>query len=148
MSENTLILEIEPEFAKVDFVRAKFLGICRQAFPGPESESLCTDFILAMTEAMNNAVEHSGATKILVELSVSDNDLSFRMTTDGVRFDPTAETTLHNTDFPEGMPEGGFGLTIMKKMADHREYTYHDGKNILFLKKKVHSNTKGTEDGD
>lgn len=131
-------IEIEPDFKNVDVARADISRICRgycgKFCPDPDSFSL--DFSLATTEAMNNAVEHSGAKSIEVEITATEKEIIFRMSTDGKRFDPTSKITKPDANASDDLPEGGFGLSIIKELVDSMGYEYINGRNILTIKKQ------------
>lgn len=142
MGERKLTITFESDFKNVDMARAAIQGICRGIYPAAESESQINEFCLAATEAMNNAVEHSGANMIEMELLAGENEMALRLSANGEKFDPTAKVSYPDLDSPDGLPEGGFGRAIIREMADSREYEYINGKNILTLKKCFLKNKK------
>jgi len=97
-----------------------------------------TDFCMAINEAMNNAVEHSGSPLVEIEILTDENCMTFRMRTCGKRFDPTGRAAFPDPDTLEDLPEGGYGLALIQAYVDHLDYEYRDGKNILTLKKMTH----------
>jgi anti-sigma regulatory factor (Ser/Thr protein kinase) len=86
---------------------------------------------------MNNAAEHSKSDLIEVEVEASRPDVIFRMLTECDRFDPTENVSMPNLEEMEDLPEGGFGLALIKELIDDVRYEYADGKNVLTLRKKV-----------
>ena len=147
MNNRKITIEFEPTFENVDIMRSAITGICQHAFPAPGSESLTMDFSLAVTEAMTNAVEHSGTNKVIIELTVAATAIIFTMMTNGVRFDPTAPVSFPDLSSPDDMPEGGYGLAIIREMVDRTAYEYRNGKNILTLEKTFSYPGKGAGDG-
>ncbi len=147
MNNRRLTIEFEPTFDNVDIMRSAITGICQHTFPAPESEPLTMDFFLAVTEAMNNAVEHSGTDNVVIELTVAATAIIFKMMTNGVKFDPTIPVSFPDLNSPDDMPEGGFGRAIMKEMVDSITYEYQNGKNILTMEKTFSYPGKGAEDG-
>ena len=147
MNNRRVTIKFDPTFENVDMMRSAITGICRHTFPGPELESLTTDFSLAVTEAMNNAVEHSGTKNVVIELTVTATGVVFKMMTNGVKFDPTTPASFPDLSSTEEVPEGGFGRAIMKEMVDHTAYEYQNGQNILTLEKTFYYSGKGGGDG-
>jgi serine/threonine-protein kinase RsbW len=135
IKNSTLTIEFEPSFDNVDIARSAITGICQSAFPKPELESLTMDFSLAVTEAMTNAVEHSGTKRVIVQIVVAATSIIFKMTTDGVEFDPTAPVLFPDLNSSSDLPEGGFGLALIRELVDRTAYEYRNGKNIFTLEK-------------
>lgn len=135
MDAAKLNITFESDFKNVDTARAAIRDRCRDFFNKPESEPLIEDFCIASTEAINNAVEHSGAQLIEVELLLDNKEALLRIITAGEKFDPTAEVSMPGFDNDGELPEGGFGLAIIHELADDTDYEYINGKNILTLKK-------------
>lgn len=138
MPEHDLALTLTPEFSSVDRARAAIQEYCRGAFGAALSEDLFGDFTIAFNEAMNNAVEHSGAPAIDIVVAAQGPEVVFRMATEGAPFDPTAGSAMPDLDAPAPLPEGGFGLAIIRELVDRMEYEYRDGRNILTVVKKIH----------
>ena len=147
MKNRKTTIEFEPTFENVDIIRSAISGICLQTFSAPELKPLSIDFTLAITEAMNNAVEHSGTERVVIELTVTATAMIFKMTTTGVEFDPTPRVPFPDLRSAEDMPEGGFGRAIMRELVDHATYEYQNGKNILTLEKTFSYSEKGAEGG-
>lgn len=125
------------DLKEIDSARAKIREFCEKIFSEPDHRSSLYDFYLAITEAMNNAMEHSGAKSIDVSVIAVDGEAIFTMITPGDRFDPTAKRTMPDIDSPAGLPEGGFGLAIIQELMDSVAYEYREYKNIFTLKKKI-----------
>ncbi|MHB8828117.1 MAG: ATP-binding protein [Syntrophales bacterium] len=135
VKRSELTIEFEPTFANVDVARSAITGICQRTFSNPDLESLTMDFSLAVTEAMTNAVEHSGTKTIIVKIAVTATAIIFKMTTDGVEFDPTAPASFPDLNSSNDLPEGGFGLALIRELVDRTAYEYRNGKNIFTLEK-------------
>lgn len=135
--ERKLNITFEPEFANVDKARVSIQKTLEAIYKGPESASGITDFCIAVVEAMNNAVEHSDAKTIDVEITAGDTETEFRLITKGKRFDPTIGIEMPDLDISDDLPEGGFGLALIKELVDSLTYEYESGKNILILKKRI-----------
>lgn len=141
---------LRPEFAEVDRARVAIERILASTCPGNILGDASIEFLIASTEAMNNAVEHSGAKEIEVELETSANiAVSLTIITFGERFDPTANVAQmpeFESNDTDDLPEGGFGLAIISQMVDAVEYSYTEGKNHLTLRKKLIQSDKGGND--
>lgn len=137
MGERKLRIIFDSDFRNVDMARAAIGGVCRELFRGPGSESRILDFTLAFTEAMNNAVEHSGSKSVVVELVSNNNEVLFRMLTEGEKYAPAATASMPLLDNEAELPEGGFGLAIIRQLVDKMDYEYLDNKNVLTLKKTL-----------
>ncbi|MHB8880570.1 MAG: ATP-binding protein [Thermodesulfovibrionales bacterium] len=147
MGDAVFRMKIEPTFENVSVARLAVQDICRKQYAWPGAESLIDELLMAATEAMNNAVEHSGAKEVEIELIAGARRLVMRVKTEGKRFHPPSEVAFPDLDAPGGLPEGGFGLAIIREMVDAVHYDYHDGKNIVTLEKNISEN-EGGQDGD
>ncbi len=132
-----LSFQIVPTFENVDMVRRALMGFCRDSYRGEDAESRTGDLCLAATEAMNNAVEHSGAEKVEIEISADEAKVVFRIITKGKRFDPTVGVSMPVLGEGKELQEGGFGLAIIKEMVDSVRYEYVRGRNIMTLDKVI-----------
>lgn len=75
----------------------------------------------------------------LVEVAVEDDIAVLRFTDSGVAFDPVA-APAPDTGLPaEERQIGGLGIFLVKEMMDDVSYSYEDGRNILFIRKRLHS---------
>jgi len=145
MTEPVLSLRLPPTFESVDKVREAVRELCRDRYRQPGSEELLGDLLLAIAEAMNNAVEHARAPAIEIEIVAGARSLVFRMLTAGVPFDPTVAASFPDLDAPEGLPEGGFGRALIAALTDRVSYEYLQGKNVLTIEKQL---TREVRDGD
>jgi len=127
------------DFKEIDAARARIREFCEKLFMGQGQRSSLDDFYLAITEAMNNAVEHSGANAIEIIVTAAEAEVMFTMITPGTRFDPTAKSEMPDLDSTEGLPEGGFGLAMIQELMDSVAYEYREGCNIFTLKKTIRS---------
>lgn len=145
MQEKVISLKFEPVFKNVDAARIAVHNACRERYPQPGADSLIDELLLAVTEAMNNAVEHAGAKEVEIELLAGPEGLVFRMITSGERFDPTAGIAFPDLDAAEELPEGGFGRALIAEMVDSMKYEYRGGRNILTLEKNMIAKEDGTD---
>lgn len=147
MDEDIFTMKFAPSFESVSAARLAVQDVCEKHYPQPGAAVLVGELLMAATEAMNNAVEHSGAQEVEIELSAGVRGLTFRVITAGKRFEPPADVAFPDLDGPGGLPEGGFGLAIIREMTDSVAYDYRDGKNIVTLTKNI-SESEGGQDGD
>ena len=124
-------------FKNVDAARIAVHNACRERYLQPGSDSLISELLLAVTEAMNNAVEHSGVKEVEIEVLAGPQSLVFRMITAGERFDPTAGVAFPDLEASEELPEGGFGRALIAEMVDSMKYEYRGDRNILTLEKNM-----------
>ena len=134
--EKTITISFVPDFGHVDLARAAITGITRAAFPGPDSENAADEFALAVAEAMNNAVEHSGADQVAINISTYAEKIVFEMRTRGRAFDPTADVSMPELEKDGELREGGWGRALVKELTDSSRYEYSGGLNVLTLEKK------------
>ena len=88
---------------------------CRFDNPTPviaANKTTATHLYRIAQEAVNNAVRHSRADKILISLSASDDKIVLEVTDNGVGFDPANAKTSTKSGRPSG-----FGLEIMDYRA-------------------------------
>ncbi len=145
MADAALSMKLPPTFESVDKVRKAVRELCQDRYRQPGEKALLGDLLLAIAEAMNNAVEHSRAAEMEIEIVAGTRSLIFRMRTAGEPFDPTAGASFPDLDAPEGLPEGGYGRALMKALADSVSYEYLEGRNVLTLEKII---TREARDGD
>ncbi|MBI5076106.1 MAG: ATP-binding protein [Nitrospirae bacterium] len=147
MDERIISLRFKPVFENVDSARVAVHNACREHYLQPGSDTLTDELLLAATEAMNNAVEHSGTEEVEVEVIAREQSLVFRLITAGEQFDPTASAAFPDLDADEELPEGGFGRALIAEMTDSVTYEYREGRNILTLEKNMITKEDRT-DGD
>lgn len=135
--EKRFSFQIAPNFQNVDMVRTQLKEFCTDNYRGTEAESRAGELCLAATEAMNNAVEHSGAEKVEIEILANEAGVVFRIITQGEEFDPTLGVSMPVLGEGKELQEGGFGLAIIKEMVDDLQYMYAEGKNVMTLCKKI-----------
>jgi anti-sigma regulatory factor (Ser/Thr protein kinase) len=84
------------------------------------------EFISAVSEAIANAIEHSGTKDVEIVCSVvGDDRLEARVTDHGVGF--TAEVG-RTKRLPDPLAERGRGLPLMRRYADHVTVTSTPGR--------------------
>lgn len=144
---RTLAFQIKPDFAEVDLVRLALKKLCDEIYSGADAQPLTGELCLAATEAMNNAVEHSGADQLGIEIFANRTEVFFQIVTRGKEFDPWSDIAMPVLGDGEALQEGGFGLAIIKEIVDSVHYEYIDGKNVMTLVKRVIGTKGGIKDG-
>ncbi|MBU0676227.1 MAG: ATP-binding protein [Proteobacteria bacterium] len=134
---NHMVLTLVPIFEEVDLARTTADEICREYYVAAGAQEVVGEFILAITEAMNNVVEHGKATSIDVELSAGRERIEYVIRSDGYPFDPTEAVVMPDVMDDDNLPEGGFGRAIILELMDEVSYEFSDGKNVLSLVKKL-----------
>jgi anti-sigma regulatory factor (Ser/Thr protein kinase) len=127
-----LTFTLDPVFKSVDTIRTAIRSALVERY-GTESRGADTDeFCQVISELVNNAVEHGSCTRIEAALHLTDREALFRLTTDGIPFDPVAATVeLPEAGMEDDLPEGGFGLAIIRWFSDRVHYEYRDDLNIV-----------------
>jgi serine/threonine-protein kinase RsbW len=99
----------------------------------PDREHLIHDLALVSSEALTNAIRHGAMVDMPVSLgySLDANGITITVTDHGSGFD------LEAVALPEfdQMPEGGYGLYIMKSIMDDVRYQKSTTGNTLILTK-------------
>lgn len=101
------------------------------------SMKLIAQMNIAVDEIFSNIALYSGATDATVGVKVSNGGITLRFADNGLPYDPTANAAPDTTLSAEEREVGGLGLFMVKKFMDTVEYEYHDGLNILTLKKQI-----------
>lgn len=104
----------------------------------PDTVSFC---MLALSEALNNIVEHSfpeaSGGSALLNVFLSDNRVNFQIIDEGAVAPPNVYNTAADMPDPFGLPEGGWGLAVIDAVMDDVVYSHQDGVNKLDLIKCV-----------
>ncbi len=145
MTEKRLGLSFAAAFANVDLVRTAIQGVCREHFPAPEHLDAVNDFIIATTEALNNAVEHGTASQVSCDLMIMQQRVGLRLYVVGAEFDSTRSATLPDAE-ADWLPEGGYGLALIQELSDDLEHTYQNGSNIFTIWKEIPQPVTGEEE--
>ena len=91
---------------------------------------------LAVEEAVANTINYGEATAIILNATISDEEICLTIDDDGVPFDPTAAVTVDLSIPADQRPPGGLGIILLRKMTDRLAYQRTSGHNILTLFKK------------
>lgn len=84
---------------------------------------------VAVTELVVNAIRHSEADRISIEVQDRNDDYLISVLHDGHTFDPTSAPELTEGE----LREGGYGLIIVRKAASSIQYTRNQGWNFTQL---------------
>lgn len=134
MSERVLF-SIKPEFSSAEIVR-KGVKSALNDWLAVVHDSRINEFCQVVSELVNNAIEHGHCTSIEGEFRTDDERAVFTLTTDGVKFDPTArKAKMPDFDEKGCLPEGGYGLAIINMLSDEFSYDNVDGKNVTVVTK-------------
>lgn len=104
-----------------------------------DREALAHHLNVVLTEAMVNAIKHANAAdpnkKILIRISVSDQEICIKVYDSGQGFDLTS---VPDPKFEaDQLGEKGRGIFIIRSLMDSVEYKKADGGNVLEMKKSL-----------
>lgn len=122
-------------------VARTFYGMVMGTEPDAD-EAFINEVELAVGEACTNAVRHSPNP----DDGESDFTLCFRLTKDQLIIEikdhnpPFAFDEVPTPDF-DSLPEGGYGIHLMKSTMDNVNYSHEDGWNIITMKKHLQKET-------
>jgi serine/threonine-protein kinase RsbW len=96
---------------------------------------------LALSEALTNVLRHGyadgGEPWIGLRLMVQDAQLFIEIRDRARPFDPTGFDTEPDFENGEMIPEGGYGLMIMRQVTDDMHYSREGNENVLTLQKAI-----------
>lgn len=128
--------KFEPDFTSSEKIRKELLHALHKVQGSACEPAMADDLCQIVSELVNNAVEHGKISYLLGELVVGKNRVAFTLTTDGIPFDPTGvNAVMPDFDDHNNLPEGGYGLAIIRRLADEFFYRYADGKNMTTVAK-------------
>lgn len=95
-----------------------------------------------LDEICSNIVKHSGASGFEVDIELLENPVGVKLTfmDDGVAYDPLGHIDPDTTLSAEERPIGGLGILMVKKMSDSLAYRRANGRNILYVEKRIATN--------
>ncbi|MDP6424387.1 MAG: ATP-binding protein [Planctomycetota bacterium] len=100
--------------------------------------------LLALQEAVSNVLRHgyggpAPGSRAFIEvlLSWDGEALRVQISDEAAPFDPTEVLGAPDTEDATRIPEGGYGIHIIRAVLDHMEYAREDGKNVLTLAKSL-----------
>ena len=106
------------------------------------SMKIQTAVCVAIEEVFVNVANYAygeGSGNVTLEIGFDDasRDVTFRLSDQGVPFDPLKKPDPDITLSIEERQIGGLGIFIVKKTMDSVSYAYEDGKNVLTMIKKI-----------
>lgn len=106
------------------------------------SMKIQTAVCVAIEEVFVNVANYaygggSGDVTLDIGFNEEDRSVTFRLSDEGVPFDPLQKPDPDITLSIEERQIGGLGIFIVKKTMDSVSYAYEDGKNILTMIKKI-----------
>lgn len=127
----------------LSLVTAAVRGLCREHLAEPTTRLV----ELAVLEACTNSARHAaaGGRGFRVDVAVTDDRIEFVIIDEGAPYDferrqmPAVEGVAI-----EALPEGGFGIPLMKSIMDVAEYRRDGGRNVLRLVKHRTGRGAGT----
>lgn len=134
--EQTVTFSLSPDFSSVDTIRRE-VGLALQGwFDGRVDGGAISDFCQAICELVNNAVEHGECTVLEATLLLEPRAARFVLETDGEYFDTAASTaSMPEIDGNGNLPDGGFGLALIRNLSDGIRYQCVDGRNVTEIVK-------------
>jgi len=99
------------------------------------------DLNLALDEIFTNIVSYGFSDYddhlIKINLLIEGKELNIRVEDDGMPFNPLVISEPDLNVPLEERKTGGLGIYFVRKMVDELKYERQQGKNVLFLKKKI-----------
>lgn len=92
--------------------------------------------LMAVDEIFTNICSYSGAVKVTVTCTATEEETEVCFMDDGTPYNPLERK---DPDVRKSLMErqpGGLGIYLVKKQMDEVDYAYQDGKNCLVLRKK------------
>ena len=91
----------------------------------------------AVANVMSYAYPHSTHGDVIIDLFVTDQQLTIAIIDQGIPFDPTSQVEADTSLSVEDRPIGGLGIYLVRQLMDSINYERIDGKNVLTLIKKL-----------
>ena len=127
-SMNTISIQIPSIIENIRMIES-FIDNAKEKFH--LDEDLYGNIMIAVTEAVNNAIKHGNESNskknVLLSLTLNDNLLKFVIKDEGLGFD---HNNLPDPTAPENIEKpGGRGIFLMKHLSDEVEFT-ENGKTV------------------
>lgn len=118
---NTISIQIPSIIENIRMIES-FIDNAKERFH--LDEDLYGNIMIAVTEAVNNAIKHgnsgNSSKNVFLSLTLNDNLLKFVVTDEGTGFD---YDKLPDPTAPENLEKpGGRGIFLMKHLADQVEF--------------------------
>lgn len=115
--------------------------IDQAAEDAPLPPDLSMSLNLAIEEAVVNVMSYAYPRgthgDVIIDLSVTDQQLTIAIIDQGMPFDPTSQVEADTSLSVEDRPIGGLGIYLVRQLMDSINYERIDGKNVLTLIKKL-----------
>ena len=96
---------------------------------------------LALEEAIANIIMYAYPPQeqhdIILKVTVTENQLIFLLTDNGLSFDPTQVEEVDISLSIEERPIGGLGIFLIRSIMNEVSYQRLDGENHLIMKKDI-----------
>ncbi|WP_178795365.1 ATP-binding protein [Bacteroidaceae bacterium] len=131
-------LKIVNDIEELSYLAEFVEEICESLSLSPETTM---NINLALEEAVVNVImyayppleEHN----ILLKATLTDQQLIFLLTDNGLSFDPTQMEDADITSSIEERPIGGLGIFLIRSIMNEVSYQRLDGQNQLTMKKNI-----------
>jgi len=125
---NTISIQIPSIIDNIRMIES-FIDNAKEKFQ--LDEDLYGNIMIAVTEAVNNAIKHGNASNssknVFLSLTLNENLLKFIVKDEGTGFD---HNNLPDPTAPENIEKpGGRGIFLMKHLSDEVEFT-ENGKTV------------------
>ncbi len=125
---NTISIQIPSILDNIRMIES-FIDNAKERFQ--LDEDLYGNIMIAVTEAVNNAIKHGNANNssknVFLSLTLNDNLLKFVIKDEGSGFD---HNNLPDPTAPENLEKpGGRGIFLMKHLSDEVEFS-ENGKTV------------------
>jgi len=100
------------------------------------------NILLAVQEALTNVLRHGyggdeASSNVELRIQALDDHVTLELWDDAPAFDPTQQGARRNLDDAEQLPEGGYGIEIIREVMDSVGYQRRDNHNVLILEKQL-----------
>jgi serine/threonine-protein kinase RsbW len=134
--ERRATLVVNSALDNLPLAVAAVRGMCREHLADPATSNLVE---IAVLEACTNSARHAGGAgrPFQLDVLVTDDRIEFVLTDEGPAYDFDARRMPAVDGVPiEALPEGGFGVPLIKSIMDVAEYRRDAGRNVLRLVKR------------
>lgn len=105
------------------------------------SQALAMNINLVLEEALSNIIFYAFTDKnkheIKISVSLNNNQLTIKITDNGIPFNPLLQQQPDITLAVEERPVGGLGIFLISQIMDKMHYTRQKNQNILTLNKSI-----------
>ena len=109
------------------------------------------NILVAIQEAVSNVLRHGfgagGAPDLELRLAWNGELFRIELRDSAPAFDPTQVWATPCTEDATSIPEGGYGILIMREVLDELRYRREGDQNILVMSKRVFSQQLAAQQG-